>query len=313
MDKQSTTLLPLFLTFASVVEAGSFTAAADRLGCSKALVSKQISALEAALGMTLLFRTTRRLSLTRAGQVLHAQVADFHTRVVTASEQVRALKDTPTGIVRLSVPVSLGEAVFESVLADFCASHPQVQVELDLSNALRDLAADRVDLAVRAAPLEDPNMVARPLGNLLELTCASPDYLARRGRPLAPMDLTSHECLVNSHYGEARLWRYFRDTEVVDVPVRGRLACNHYTLLLTAARAGRGIARLPTYLVQDDLARGRLQWLLAGYQSRISTFHLIYPYQGRLPLAVRLLADHIVAWFSRHSEALQALRPPAAS
>lgn len=294
--------------FAVLLESGSFTRAAERLGCSKGQLSKRISALEQALGVTLLHRTTRRLSLTAAGSALLPEAQALNAQAARARQAVARMQEQEHGTVRLTVPVSLGETFFDAWLVEFSRAHPGIRLELDLSNERRDLAADGFDLAIRSGMTGDERLVARPLFALQELTCATPDYLASHGEPREPADLVRHNCLLNTHYSDHEQWLYQRRHELFRVPVAGVLASNHYTLLKKAALAGVGIARLPSYMVDDELASGRLQWLLCDYQTRASPVFLVHPYQGGLPRRTQLLVDYLLRWFERSRQRLLQLQ-----
>ncbi|MDR9754842.1 LysR family transcriptional regulator [Pseudomonas sp. SZMC_28357] len=294
--------------FAVLIEAGSFTLAAQQLGCSKGQLSKRISQLEAQFSVVLLQRTTRRLSLTAAGAALLPQAQALVVQVERARQALARLKDDMTGLVRMTVPVSLGETFFDGLLLEFAAQYPQVQIELDLSNRYRDLSREGFDLAVRSDVAIDERLVARPLLAWHEMTCASPTYLERYGEPLTPQALAEHRCLLNSHYSGREEWLYHQQHELLRVPVSGPFASNHYSLLKKAALAGAGIARLPSYLLQAELADGRLRWLLRDYQTRSMPMYLVHPYQGGLPKRTQVLADYLIDWFKRMGEALDGLQ-----
>ncbi|VVN24137.1 HTH-type transcriptional regulator DmlR [Pseudomonas fluorescens] len=293
--------------FAVLIEAGSFTLAAQQLGCSKGQLSKRISLLETRFSVVLLQRTTRRLSLTAAGAALLPQAQALVVQVERARQALARLKDDMAGPVRMTVPVSLGETFFDGLLLEFSHQYPQVQIELDLSNSYRDLSRDGFDLAVRSDVGNDERLVARPLLAWHELTCASPAYLEQHGEPLTPQDLAEHHCLLNSHYSGREEWLYHQQHELLRVRVSGPFASNHYSLLKKAALAGAGIARLPSYLLQAELADGRLRWLLRDYQTRRMPMYLVHPYQGGLPKRTQVLADYLIGWFKRSGEALDRL------
>ena len=293
--------------FAVLIEAGSFTLAAQQLGCSKGQLSKRISQLEAQFSVVLLHRTTRRLNLTAAGAALLPQAQALVIQVDRARQALARLKDDVAGTVRMTVPVSLGETFFDGLLLEFSRQYPQVQVEVDLSNNYRDLARDGFDLAVRSEVANDERLVAKPLLAWHEMTCASPAYLQQYGEPLTPADLVGHRCLLNSHYSGREEWLYHQQHELLRVRVDGTFASNHYNLLKKAALVGAGIARLPSYLLQEELADGRLRWLLREYQTRSMPMYLVHPYQGGLPRRTQVLADYLVGWFKRNGEALDRL------
>ncbi|TPG98957.1 LysR family transcriptional regulator [Pseudomonas caspiana] len=294
--------------FAILIEAGSFTLAAQQLGCSKGQLSKRISQLESRFSVVLLQRTTRRLSLTAAGAALLPQAQALVVQVERARQALARLKDDMAGPVRMTVPVSLGETFFDGLLLEFSGKYPEVQIELDLSNSYRDLSRDGFDLAVRSEVGNDERLVARPLLAWHEMTCASPAYLEQYGEPLTPQALVEHRCLLNSHYSGREEWLYHQQHELLRVRVSGPFVSNHYSLLKKAALAGAGIARLPSYLLQAELADGRLRWLLRDYQTRRMPMYLVHPYQGGLPKRTQVLADYLIGWFKRSGEALDRLQ-----
>lgn len=285
--------------FAVLMEAGSFTAAAERLGCSKGQLSKRIRLLEQGLGASLLHRTTRRLDLTAAGAALLPEAQALAAQAERARQSVRRLQEELAGCVRLTVPVSLGETFFDALLLDFTRQYPQIRVELDLHNGYRDLVAEGFDLAIRSGVDMDERLVARPLFSLEEITCATPAYLASHGEPRQPADLARHQCLLNTHYSGFEEWLYHQQHRLERVKVAGALASNHYSLLKKAALSGAGVARLPSYMIYDELADGRLVWLLRDFQTRQTPVFLVHPWQGGLPRRTQVLVDYLLAWFER--------------
>ena len=293
--------------FAVLIDAGSFTLAAQQLGCSKGQLSKRISLLEAQFSVVLLHRTTRRLSLTAAGAALLPQARALVVQVERARQALARLKEDMVGPVRMTVPVSLGETFFDSLLMEFSSEYPQVQIELELNNSYRDMAREGFDLAIRSQVANHERLVAKQVLNWHEITCASPEYLLQYGEPTAPQQLAEHRCLLNSHYSGREEWLYHQQHELLRVRVSGPFASNHYNLLKKAALAGAGIARLPSYLLQAELADGRLRWLLRDYQTRSMPMYLVHPYQGGLPRRTQVLADYLIGWFKRSGEALDRL------
>lgn len=293
--------------FAVLMDAGSFTLAAQQLGWSKGQLSKRISALETSHSVKLLHRTTRRLSLTAAGAMLLPQAQALVRQMNGARQTLAMLKDELAGPVRISVPVSLGETFFEGLLLEFSHRFPDLQMELELNNGYRDLLADGFDLAIRTEVEDDARLVARPVLAMQELTCASPVYLERYGEPHTPTQLSAHRCLLNSHYSGREEWLYHQQHELLRVQVSGSFASNHYSLLKKAALLGAGIARLPSYMLHEELADGRLLWLLRDYQTRSVPLFLVHPYQGRMPRRVQVLVDYLMQWFKRSGQALQAV------
>ncbi|UXZ95196.1 LysR family transcriptional regulator [Pseudomonas phytophila] len=293
--------------FAVLIDAGSFTAAAARLGCSKGYLSKRISQMEQAYGVMLLHRSTRSLSLTSAGAALLPQGQQLLASMERARNIVELMRDDMVGQVRVTAPVSLGETFFEGLLMEFSAQYPQVKVELELNNAFRDLRRDGFDLAIRSHVASDERLVAKPLLAMQELTCASSAYLQLHGQPNSPHELITHSCLLNSHYSGRNEWLYHQNHELTRVQVNGTFASNHYGLLKKAALVGAGIARLPSYMVHAEINDGRLHWLFPDYQTSTSPLFLVHPYEGELPKRMQVLADYLLSWFQRSSAALERL------
>ena len=289
--------------FAVLIEAGSFTVAAEQLGCSKGQLSKRISQLEVQFSVVLLHRTTRRLSLTAAGAALLPQAQALVVQVERARQALARLKDDVAGPVRLTVPVSLGETFFDALLLEFSRDYPLVQIELELNNSYRDLSREGFDLAIRSQVGSNERLVAKSVLNWHEVTCASPAYLEQHGEPTAPAQLVEHSCLLNSHYSGREEWQYHQQHELYRVRVSGPFASNHYSLLKKAALIGAGIARLPSYMLRAELADGRLRGLLLNYQTRSNPMYLVHPYQGGLPKRTQILADYLVQWFQRDGSA----------
>jgi len=290
--------------FATLMQAGSFTLAAQHLGWSKGQLSKRISQLESRYAVQLLHRTTRRLSLTTAGAALLPQAQALVAQMERSQQVLARLHDDLAGPVRMTAPVSLGETFFESLLLEFAANHPKVQIELDLHNGFRDLLRDGFDLAIRTDVASDQRLVARPLLAMQEVTCASPAYLASHSQPEAPDQLAGHQCLLNSHFSGREEWTYHLNHERQVVKVSGGFACNHYSLLKKAALMGAGIARLPSYMLHEELANGKLVWLLRAYETRSTPLYLVHPYPGGLPKRVQLVADYLQGWARRSGEML---------
>ncbi|MEB0039789.1 MULTISPECIES: LysR family transcriptional regulator [unclassified Pseudomonas] len=295
------------VAFAILVEAGSFTLASQRLGCSKGQLSKRIKFLETRYSVTLLHRTTRRLSLTAAGAAVLPQARALINQTVRAQQALARLHDEVAGSVRITVPVSMGETFFDGLLMEFSKEYPLVQIELDLNNGFRDLYRDGYDLAIRTHVDSDERLVSKPLLDMQELTCASPAYLERHGEPTRPVSLSEHFCLLNSHYSGRDEWLYHQNHQLTRVRVAGPFASNHYSLLKKAALVGAGIARLPSYMVHAEITDGRLRWLLRDYQTPSLPLFLVHPYEAGLPRRTQVMADYLLSWFARSSSAFDRL------
>lgn len=293
------------LSFATVAELGSFTRAAERLGVSKAHVSKQVSDLESALGLRLLQRTTRRLSLTDAGRLYLGYATRMRDLLLDGERAVSAARSEVDGLIRLTAPTSFGDAFLIDLLADFRALHPAIVFDVDLAIVRRDLIGDGYDFAFRATRTLDPSLVARGIGVMRELVVASPAFLRRHDALTLtePAQLSRLEALRNGHFRDEGEWVLERDGHSLTVPIRGTLAINHFVAMRRAALAGLGIARLPRYLLIDDLQQGRLVELLPEWQLPATPVSLVYPSREHLPQRARAFRDFVIAWFERPERA----------
>lgn len=293
--------------FAMLVEANSFTLAAQWLDMSTSQLSKRISKLESRSGARLLHRTTRTLSLTSAGAVLLPEARALLAQRDRVRDAMACLSERLVGTVRLTVPVLLGEALFEGLQTGFSINYPDVNVELDLSDSFREIRREGFDLGIRPGLGVQERLVATPLFALQELTCASPDYLARQGKPLSPDALRGHRCLLISHQSQRATWSYHMNQEVSRVSVRSAFSSNHHSVLKRAALAGQGVARLPSCMVHNELADGRLEWVLRDYQTPVSSLFLVHGFERQIPRRVKVLAEFLNGWFDSSQNTLAAL------
>jgi DNA-binding transcriptional LysR family regulator len=286
--------------FARVVEAASFTAAADALGVSKSAVSKRVAALEERLGARLLHRTTRRLSLTPDGARLHERCLHMLRAVDDAAELVQADGDEPRGVLRVNCSSTLAEHHLGGAVTAFVARHPKVQVDLSTDNALIDLISERIDVAVRMATrLDSSSLVARRIATSHKLACASPGYRAARGTPRVPDDLRGHACLHFSALRPELEWRFEGGERATVVPVTGPLQSDNVEALRRAAVAGAGIVLLPTFVVAGDLEAGRLVTVLDDHPVAALGVFVLYARGKFVPTKVRAFVDHLASHLRR--------------
>lgn len=287
--------------FVRSASAGSLSAAARHLGMSPAMAAKHVNALEARLGVKLFHRTTRRLSLTEAGsnyleacQRILPEIDE--AEAVAASQRIKA-----TGLLRMNVPLSFGERFVAPLIPAFSHRHPEVKVELGLSDAQVDLLAGSWDLAIRIGRLSDSNLQARRLGDSAMLVCAAPSYLDQRGVPRRVAELTQHNCLsyTLSPMQDARTWAFGPDGEI-RVPISGDLLANNGNALLAAAVGGQGIIYQPHFIVGEALDAGRLVALeLDQPMIELGGIHVLYPPDRRPPAKVRVMIDYLAEAFER--------------
>lgn len=283
--------------FACVVEQRSFSGAAQALGLSKATVSKAISRLEARLGTALFHRTSRRLTLTDSGRSLaeHAQriLAEGQAAEETALESARA----PTGLVRVAAPMTFGIRHVAPAIADFMAAHPGIEVELALSDSRVDIVAEGIDIALRIADLPDSSLRARRLSAVTSHVVASPAYLTRAGTPTHPAQLAEHACFSYTNLPNPTWVFQGPAGETAAVRAAGSLMTNNGEAMLPALVAGLGIARLPDFIVDRELASGDLVAILPEWRAPPVALHLLTPPSPRRPARVELLITWLTERF----------------
>lgn len=281
--------------FVEVVERGSLTAAAEVLELSRAVVTRHLADLEEWLGVRLLHRTTRRLSLTDAGSasLMHCRQVLNEVDSMQASLSERA--SAPKGVIRVTATSSFGRHL-APVIADYVSRFPGTHVDLLLLERTVNLVEERIDLAVRIANDLDPLLVARKLSVCRSVICASPAYLERCGVPQTLDDLARHNCLTYAYFGHSE-WRFVRDGREMAVPVRGAISANEVTVLADAALAGAGISMQPTYVVARHLRSGALVPLLADYQVPEKGIFGVYASNRFVTPILRSLLDFLVERF----------------
>lgn len=281
---------------------GSFTAAAARLGVSKAAVSQRISDLERAAGVPLVRRTTRSVQLTDAGRQLVYNTRDAFDQISWGFSSIRDLAQEPRGLLRVTVPVAFARQQLLPRLPEFLKSYPDIRLELDLSDRLRSLASDGFDLAIRHVAEAPDTHVAWTLSKTVPLLAASPEYLDKAGTPRTPEDLGTHRCLYYPRPKGRLTWTLESGTDLpgaaqrVTVPVQGTFSANNSEVLRDVAIAGLGIAVLPDFSGQSALKSGRLVQVLPDWKP-VSTFaewiYAIRPYSPHVPQAVEVFVDYL--------------------
>ncbi len=283
--------------FVQVVRCGSFAEAARRLGIPPNTLSRRVQQLEAQLGTRLMQRSTRKLSLTSAGQDFHDRCADAVEGLVNAGQALSSRSEAPSGLVRVAAPADFFDFFPMEWLLAFLSEYPKVRVEFVLSDARADLIAERIDVAVRGGVLEDSGLFARRVLDAgLDGLVASPTYIAARGTPTTLQDLTNHDCLVFAHPSGRATWRLSaHDGTDVEVQVAGRLSGNTVQVLRKAALAGLGIALLPSTMTRRELRAGLLVPVLPQFHRKGHGVHLVYASRRHLPSAVSAFIDLLAA------------------
>lgn len=279
--------------FATVVDGGSFVAAADTLEMSKAAVSRHVAELESRLNVRLLHRTTRRLSLTKEGEVFFARCKDLLAGVEEAEAELREHSGQVVGVLKVSAPVSFGVLRLAPLWGGFLAAHPQLELAITLSDRLVDLVEEGLDMAVRIGRLSSSSLVSRRLASTQLVLCASPTYLKKHGKPLEPADLASHSVLAYSLLAMGDTWQFEGPDGRVSVKVHPRMHTNNGDTCRAAALDHQGIILQPTFLVGDDLRTGRLVEVMPEYRSVELGIYAMYASRKHVPLKVRLLIEYL--------------------
>jgi len=288
--------------FAKVVEEESFSRASEVLCLSKSAVSKQVSALEAELGVRLLNRTTRRLSLTEAGRTFFEGCRRMVGEAEEAERAVGQLSETPIGSLRVSAPMSFGFLHLIPAIETFMTRYPDIEVDMSLNDRFVDVVEEGFDLAVRIGQLKDSSLIARKLAPSRNVVCASADYLERRGRPARPGDLRDHDCLIYCNPQPRLEWSFRGPGGLQKVRVRaGRFRVNNGDALRSAACQGLGIVRLPTFILGNEVRMGRLEVLLPDYPAPQEEVFAVFPHGRHLPLKVRVFVDFLAERFGTES------------
>ena len=279
--------------FVALVRAGSFTAAAEQLGLTKAMVSQHLAKLERELGTTLLLRSTRRMSLTEAGTLFHADCVRLLADAEAAIARVGGNRDTPSGTLRLTTSTDYGMAVVAPALASFCQLHPQVQIDLVIGDRINDLIAERFDLAIRVGWLRDSSLHATRLGSFRQMVVATPAYLATHGTPRRPEQLATHGWIAMSVLATPLRWTFVNHAGARrTVRMKSVAQANNAAAVRAMVLADAGVAVLPDYLAEEDIRAGRLVVLLAQHRLPEGGIHAVYP--GRqAPAKVRSFIDHL--------------------
>lgn len=285
--------------FVTVLETGSFSAAALRLGTSSSQASKLVSKLEHQLGVQLFRRSTRALSPTDVGRSYYERVKNLLDAFETLDASVRESATSPTGRLKISAPGSFGTTVLSSVLVAFAKRYPLIELDVSFSDRAVNIVDEGFDMAVRIGTLSDSSLVARKLGEVHVRIAASPVYLEQFGTPQHWQEMAQHQCIIDTNFRDPWHWPFMGcDGESVTVPIRGRLRFANTEACLQAAAAGLGIARLPGFMAAPALQRGDIVRLLENFDTPPLGLFAVYPPARHLPHRARLLIDFLVTHFT---------------
>jgi LysR family transcriptional activator of dmlA len=287
--------------FVAAVQGGSFSAAARATGLTPSAVSKAVARLEQGFGAPLLRRSTRRMQVTDAGQIFFERSRAVLEELRSVDAQMASNDSNPRGRLRITAPLVFGQTRVAPALLSFMKKAPAVSIDLDLTDRFVDLVEERIDVAVRVTAAPPPSFVARRVGSMRRVLCASPAYLRARSVPQEPADLSDHACLLFAGPQSSAVWDFPAQNggPLATVRVDPRLRVSSMTALLEATKAGLGIADLPRYLVEEDLQARRLVAVLEPFETRANSVFVLYTAGAFLPTRTREAAKHLVKELTR--------------
>lgn len=284
--------------FIDVVEAEGFSAAARKIGRSKALLSKYVRELEDELGALLLNRTTRQFSLTEAGHTYYRRALEIIREIDSLQETVRESSGDVRGRIKLSAPRTFADAPIGQSLIDFAKQHPDITLEIHLDDRFVDLVEEGFDLAIRISRLENSSLIARRLAPFSVVLCASPELVAKHGLPQRPQDLAKLPCIVDTNSRYLSNWPFLgENAEMISVSVSGPIEANSPLAVRAATLSGLGFATLPDFIAAPDIESGKLVTALEDRIVKGGGIFAVYPHRRYLPAKVRVLVDFLVQWF----------------
>ncbi len=285
--------------FIAVAEAGQFALASERLGLSRAMASKLVMDLEAHLGVRLLNRTTRKVSLTEPGIVYLERCRDIIVAVVDAENEISNQATEPLGHLRVSAPMSFGVSHLARQIAAFKIRYPRVSIDLVLNDRLVDIVEEGYDLAIRIGRLTDSSLIARRIGASQNIVCASPIYLSSHGRPEVPAELSQHDCVLYSYASAGDTWTFSGPKGEQSVRVGGSVVCNNGDAICRMAIEGLGVVALPDFIVEHHLRSGVIQQILSDYPLPAVGIYAVYPSARHLPRKLRAFVNFLSRAFSQ--------------
>ncbi|OCP15192.1 LysR family transcriptional regulator [Ensifer sp. LC163] len=286
--------------FIDVVDAEGFSAAARRVGKSKALLSKYVRELEDELGALLLNRTTRQFSLTEAGHTYYRTASEILKEIDNLADLVRANNSDLKGRLRITAPRTFVDAEIGQSLMDFGKQHPELSLEIVSDDRFVDLVEEGFDVAIRITRLEDSTLIARKLDDFQVLICAAPDFLEKVGPIAHPTELSKLPCILDTNGRSYSNWRFIEpDGSAFTVPVSGPIEVNSPLASVRAAVSGIGVALVPDFIARPKVATGELVTLFDDFLPRDRGIYAIYPHRRYLPAKVRTLVDYLHAWFRK--------------
>ncbi len=287
-------LLEGITVFVSVINTGSFTAAARALGHSTSYISKEITRLERRLASRLLNRTTRTISLTDAGRAYYERCSQMILDAENAERSINHLQETPAGLLRVNAPASFGSRHLLDIIARFMQRFPDVKLEIEFNDRMIDVVAEGFDVVIRVGEIKDSNLIARKLTSSRAVVVASPDYLKRKGCPQTAEALTQHDCITYSLLPTPTQWDFYKNGIRTSVTVEPRAICNSSTIEIALVQQGIGITRLPLFTCELEIEKGELKIILDDYDHIKHDVYAVYPHRQYLTAKVRAFVDFLV-------------------
>lgn len=288
--------------FVSVVEAGSFVGGGQLLGLPSTTVSRKVQQLESALGVRLLNRSTRKLSLTSHGEIYFQQCRTFLEGIEAANQALQNIQAEPQGLIRITAPIDFADCYLQPLMASFMDKHPKIQLELLISDRVLDMIEHRVDVAFRSGVLGNSSLIARKLMDKHHVYCASPAYLETHGTPASPAELIRHNCIVDKQPGTTHYWRFKDAKDIVEYPVSGAFAADSTHLQIKASLAGMGIARLPEGLARFYLGNGSLVQLFGSQRVDAGAMYILYQSHKVQAQSSKLFIAHAIETLTRQND-----------
>ncbi len=291
--QENTHLLAYMQVFIQVADSGSFSEAGRRLGISQPSVSRQVSALEASLGVRLLQRTTRRLSLTEAGEIYYRQSRQIQRDIIEAGNSIAAFKQTPSGLLKIGAPIGWTEIKIAPYLSEFMAIYPDIELDIQCTDEVQDIVEDRLDLVLRVGPLQDSSYVAQPFGKIELVLCASGQYFEQHIKPDTPSDVIKHNCIMFNHNNQ---WSFKNNKTEQLVHVQGRVNTHMVSIMISMTLQHMGIMLIPVQLIREQLASGELVEIFEDYTisyTQLNNMEVFVLYSNRrhLPAKVKAFVD----------------------
>jgi len=294
-------ILTRMRTFIDVVDAEGFSAASRKTGRSKALLSKHVRELEDSLGVLLLNRSTRQLSLTEAGHAYYLRAQEILHEINSLQDSITEAHANVRGRIKISAPHPFAEAPIGQSLIDFCVAYPDVNLDIHLDDRFVDLIEEGFDLAIRITKMDDSSLIARKLMEVHSIVCTSPALLAQIGEPAKPEDLRHLPCLIDRNNRSFNHWAFMnKDGSEFTIPVNGPIEVNSPRITCNAAAAGLGFARMPFFVAEPELESGKLKTVLNDYTVTGVGVYAVYPHRRYLPARIRLLVDYLAQWFRNY-------------